>query len=290
MIISLEVPKSSIEQNLDDLRWREIFILIAGLLRHGDEFLKLMEEKLQSYNYLNTPKLRGIAKWVAQAANDSGEKHRPVIKRAALYSFINIIFYEQRDLDKPHAYRVNHLLNALSPNLFSIIWDLGFPSVIADSDFDDFNGRITYPEQTNKYLPLINDKHSLEFACNLVRKFEENKIFRNLDYQNLILKLEALQDEAPINDLADLAGSATREGYLFYVNCIRQVWLEYLDFQEEWLDLPYEESYALANYLYISELIVRCKEATVHVSEGVWREIEDRILTDIVSEPPNNMP
>jgi len=280
--------RNSLEQNLDNLRWREIFILIAGLLRCGDTFLELMEERLLSYNYLKTPKLRGLAKWVVQAVDDSEEKCRSATKRAAIYVFIGIIFDEQRDGGKPHSYRVDHLLNALSPSLFGEIWELGFPvsdiNFVAEdgSEIIILNDRPVYPDQMNKYLPRIHDKPSLEFACDLVRKFEENKIFRNIDCQGLIFKLEALQDEAPIEIPAVYADDD--EGYRFYINRIRQVWLESLEFQEEWLDLPYEESYALANYLYISELMVRCKEAAIQISREVWQGIEERMLVIMGSE------
>ena len=278
--------KNSLEQNLDNLRWREIFILIAGLLRRGDMFLELMEKRSLSHNYLKTPKLRGLAKWVVQAANDSEEKCSSATKRAAIYTFICIIFNEYRGF-MPHAYRVHHLLNALSPSLFSKIWELGFldPNInsVTEGDSEIILGEWPdYPEQMNKYLPVIkiDDKPSLEFACDLVRKFEEHKIFRNIDYQGLISKLEALQDEAPIEIPAVYADG---EGYRFY-DRILQVWLESLEFQEEWLDLPYEESYALANYLYISELMVRCKEAAIQISREVWQGIEERMLVIMGSE------
>lgn len=271
--------KSSVDQHLDNPNWREIFILVSSLLRNGDKFIGLMEERLRSYNCINTPKLKGLTNWVAQSASASGNKYKSVAKRAAIYSFVNIIFYEQRDPGMPHAYRVNSLLQALAPELFLTIWKLGFPDVINDSD-----DRILYPEQVNKYLPLINDKHSLEFACDLVHEFEKSEVFANINCQELIFKLEALKPKAPINDLNDPIGGATRKGYLFYMSDIRKVWLEALHFQEEWLDLPYEESYALANYLYMSELMVRCKEAAIQISREVWQGIEERMLVIMASE------
>lgn len=42
--------------------------------------------------------------------------------------------------------------------------------------------------------------------------------------------------------------------------------------------LSVEEAYALNNYLYVTELMIRCKEAAVRVSPDTWAGIEDRML------------
>ena len=43
--------------------------------------------------------------------------------------------------------------------------------------------------------------------------------------------------------------------------------------------LSEEESQSLANYFYVCELMIRCKEGAVRVSPDVWEGIESRIFT-----------
>ena len=67
--------ESLVEQHLTDSRWREVFLLIAGLMRGGaDELLLLMEIKAQTY--VHSQKLQKLLKWSDQATNKSTGKYQ----------------------------------------------------------------------------------------------------------------------------------------------------------------------------------------------------------------------
>ncbi|MEA5449328.1 hypothetical protein VB780_12165 [Leptolyngbya sp. CCNP1308] len=57
-----------------------------------------------------------------------------------------------------------------------------------------------------------------------------------------------------------------------------RIWWQTLDLPEEWTSLSEEEIELIKNYLYITELMVRCREEAVRVSEKVWIGIEEQIL------------
>ena len=87
---------NSIEQlvtgHLSDPRWREVFLLVAGLVRAkngADDLLLLMEKEAQKY--INTPKLQGLLQWADAATKDSEGDFKPVGKRAAAIVNANAI-------------------------------------------------------------------------------------------------------------------------------------------------------------------------------------------------------
>ncbi|MBD0361338.1 MAG: NACHT domain-containing protein, partial [Coleofasciculus sp. C3-bin4] len=70
-----------VTEHLTDARWREVFLLVAGLMRGGaDDLLLLMEKEAQKY--INTPKLQALLRWAEQATAGSESNLKPVAKRA----------------------------------------------------------------------------------------------------------------------------------------------------------------------------------------------------------------
>ncbi|TAF16563.1 MAG: NACHT domain-containing protein, partial [Nostocales cyanobacterium] len=54
-----------VTEHLTDNRWKEVFLLIAGVMRGGaDKLLLLMEKEAQKY--INTPKLQGLLNWAEE--------------------------------------------------------------------------------------------------------------------------------------------------------------------------------------------------------------------------------
>jgi len=73
-----------VTDHLSDPRWREVFLLVAGLVRSkngADDLLLLMEKEAQKY--IKRPKLQGLLQWADAATKDSEGDFKPVGKRAA---------------------------------------------------------------------------------------------------------------------------------------------------------------------------------------------------------------
>ena len=67
-----------VTERLTDERWREVFLLVAGLMRGGaDELLLLMEKE-----FINTPKLEDLLRWADRITAGSESDIMPVGKRA----------------------------------------------------------------------------------------------------------------------------------------------------------------------------------------------------------------
>ncbi len=70
-----------VTEHLTDQRWKEVFLLVAGLMRGGaDDLLLLMEKEAQKY--INTPKLQALLNWAEQVTTGSAGDLKPVGKRA----------------------------------------------------------------------------------------------------------------------------------------------------------------------------------------------------------------
>ncbi|HEY9597939.1 MAG TPA: hypothetical protein V6D33_09740 [Cyanophyceae cyanobacterium] len=70
-----------VNQNLENLSWKEVLWFAAGLIsEQADELLFRMEQKAQKF--LNTFKLRNLLHWVAQVVDSSEENFKPAAKRA----------------------------------------------------------------------------------------------------------------------------------------------------------------------------------------------------------------
>ncbi|RCJ42754.1 histidine kinase [Nostoc minutum NIES-26] len=77
-----------VTEHLTDKRWKEVFLLVAGLMRGGaDELLLLMEKEAQKY--INTPKLQALLNWAEQATTGSQGNFKPVGKRAVAIAIAN---------------------------------------------------------------------------------------------------------------------------------------------------------------------------------------------------------
>jgi hypothetical protein len=64
-----------------------------------------------------------------------------------------------------------------------------------------------------------------------------------------------------------------------YAQSASEIWCDALSLNPDFLEISNQEVNALTDYLYIVELIIRCKESAVRVSPTLWEGIESRILT-----------
>lgn len=84
--------KKLVTEHLTDKRWKEVFLLVAGVMRGGaDDLLLLMEKELQKY--INTPKLQALLNWAENVTVGSQGNYKPVGKRAVAIANANANAY-----------------------------------------------------------------------------------------------------------------------------------------------------------------------------------------------------
>ncbi|KAM3101825.1 NACHT domain-containing protein [Phormidesmis sp. 146-12] len=146
--------------NIAERRWREVFQLVAGLMRGGADDL-LLRMEVETQKYLNTDKLKSIVNWAEQITAGSEGDFKPAAKRA-------ITIFLNRALDR------------------ALDFDLD-PTLLFALDLAHF---LDLTFSNNDRIILIPD-------CAFAHKFERLKSFRSVDFAALISQLEALETQAP---------------------------------------------------------------------------------------------
>lgn len=234
--------------HLTDKRWKEVFLLVAGLMRGGaDDLLLLMEKEVQ--NYINTPRLQALLNWAEQATVGSIANFKPVGKRAVAITITN----------------ANTISNAYAnaiPNAYAIAIPNAIAIAIANAN--------AYANTYAYAIPNAN-ANAIAIAIANTRKLEELKIFNNVEFTMLIDQLEALKAKIPDD-------KKPREMRWEFAEHLQQTLLSAFNLSLDIINLSKKEAKVLENYLYANHLIIQCKQAAVRVSPTTWEAIEARML------------
>ncbi|MGV0028358.1 NACHT domain-containing protein [Phormidesmis priestleyi] len=230
-----------VTEHLTEARWKEIFLLVSGLMRGGaDELLLLIEQKAQSY--INTPKLKALLQWADQATAGSEGDFKPAAKRAAAIIFALALAC------------VLDLSRVLAPALdLARVLDLARARVL----------------DLALALALAFD---LTRVLDLAREFEKIKIFKSVTFTVLVARLEALKAQAPDDKQPVEVRRAFRNKVLLTLH-------NALHLDPDLGDLSEAEVKALENHFYANWLMVQCRQTAVRVSPKTWAGIEDRMVT-----------
>ncbi len=147
--------KGLVQQHITDNRWREIFLLLPGLIsgRSGTDSL-LLAMKIQANGYINTPRLKALVKWSEDAIDRSEKKSKLSEKKTAAISLA-------LDLDRDLAYAQAQVCNLAL-----------YPDLARDLVFTHANA--LYPD----------------FVCNFIHA-HDLALYRNLDFARSIMLAEA---------------------------------------------------------------------------------------------------
>ncbi|MGJ3254007.1 MAG: NACHT domain-containing protein [Elainellaceae cyanobacterium] len=294
-----------VENYLTDGRWREVFLLVAGLMpgRKGSDELLLAMEKA-SRDYINAFNLHDLIQWADKATQCSEGKYRPAAKRAAAIAIA---------LNSDQASDLACILDHnLEPN--DILGHFGYidyalsRATVSDYSLDiDYGAAYGFVNAFNEAIDGYFDlAHSIQNISIFSKSHELTKLFRDL---------EELRSMLPnINQ----SNEHIRQNFS---NQIVKCWYDYLDinpkilnqfmnrdyqnpkfgeilmrsldaagsfsfspsFDLEMVRLSPEELEVvhgeLGVYMYVINLMVRCKEAAVRVSPQVWEGIEECMVT-----------
>jgi predicted NACHT family NTPase len=233
-----ELLKNLLERYCNAQQWREIFLLSSGLLSNSDRLLEHIEVLAQKFT--NFSQLRNLLVW----ANDI--THSTAAKRSAAIALALDIF-------RSHYATINqshYSTHSLMPSVERVIREAVLLSYALGLDIRSaFNGVFTR-----------------------VYTFRDLCIFKKeVDFEKLACTLESLKPRTPSPDKSDEIKNSFRQ-------LVQEAWLTAFRLEREWLIFSEAEMNSLINYLYINELMVRCKEASVRVSSQVWNKVEERIL------------
>ncbi len=307
--------KSLVVEHLPDERWREVFLLLAGIMAPKvDQLLLEMEEGAQSY--INTPKLERLLKWADKVTDGSEADMNPAGKRALAFIIISAFanaFTKSCAVSKAktNAYsislptpksedtvlQVNPSAGALvsakdAPNASS----LAFSSTIANAAATA-NAFAVSNAIANAIAHTFANSYIIKFAISISNAngiAVANAICNtSVDTIDQLIeetkKLEALRIFKGVNfssltsKLDSLKNKIperrrSSEVYREFVERIEQTWLNAFSLDMDTVDLSKDEAKAMENYFYAINLILQCKNTAVQISESNWEELEKRLL------------
>ncbi|BAT53248.1 signal transduction protein [Nostoc sp. NIES-3756] len=251
-----------VTQHLTDERWKEVFLLVAGLMRGGaDDLLLLMEKEAQKY--INSPKLQDLLNWAEQITAGSPGDYKPVGKRAVAiaiaYPYANANAYPYANINAI-AYAYASAIANVYTKAKAIAYAYAKDKTIAYA----YAYAYAYAN-ANAYTYAIRD------AINYTDELEKLKIFNNINLKLLSTQLKALATQIPDEKQPEQVKIAFAQRPL-------QTLLNGFNMTLDMINLSSEEQKALENYLYANHLIIKCKEAAVRVSPQTWETIEARML------------
>ncbi len=231
-----------VTNHLTDDRWKEVFLLVAGLMpgrKGADQLLTLMEKQTQRLleSPLAAQRIIPLLQWAEQATEGSEVNYKAVGKRAAAA-------YIALDL------------NRASPRS-SVPFEALCLAYALDSEHDE-----------DFFFDLfLGDIFAR--AYKRARFCEKTQVFHSIDFVDVLHKLETLNppDE---NQPSEVKHAFDEQ--------IRKFWFDTLRLDPKIVQPFQDEANGLGSYFYANELMVRCQEAAVRVSPEVWQGIEARML------------
>ncbi|MGL5833179.1 MAG: NACHT domain-containing protein [Waterburya sp.] len=246
-----------VANHLCDHRWREVFLILAGLKR-ADELLLKMEQKINSL--IATSRLQDLLLWVEQVTDSSAGDFQPVGKRAIALT--------------------NILVNA-NISIGSYIYVNALANVNANiNDYPNANVWVTDYSNADVSFLSFGYAKTIDKAIDYVKWSEKFQIYQNINYSELIAILEKLKQEIPDDNESKEVRQAFRQRLI-------QIWLtafhltpEMIDKSKSELDLSKPELKGLKSvfYFYANLLMVECHRSAVRVSPETWEKIESRML------------
>ena len=307
-----EAIKGLVTTHLFDERWREIFLLTAGIHK-ADNLLVRMEA--EAAKFINTDRLKSLFRWAKGVTIPSGSQYAGIAKRMFA---IRQYFYLW----------VLNKINELSQNVVN-------RNLCPKEDLHIHN------EELASYIELYSDlylyrnlSHNRDL-CVDVEPYINPDIKPYLDlYVEIEIEMDFYSEFKPYNDLyghmeidlypiafsefdnqsngeldkriplvehieqaktfkgVDLQQlvqkfneerkliDAARQGKSIKLpeGSIHNTWISALGITEDMLAISHKEMEGYIQHLRAVELIAACKEAARYVTPGVWEQIEDRLL------------
>ena len=313
-IVKHQLVDNLVAEHLTDAHWREIFLLVAGLMEERvHQLLIAIEQQARTY-VAKHPKVCALINWADSVINKSSEKYKPIAKRATALAIASTLSFA-RDSDSGRTCASASASASTFSRSLDIFRDSAVASIrashIACNIACDIaiarcikSVRLNAKDRSNAMEFILANhflqkeraslrKHFRKIASTFPSTFiRELDIARNRDsdrcrfFSTLIeaqfFTLEKLGQS--LTQLSHLEQSIPSEGssseqWRQWVNQLESTWLEALELDKEAITFSREEAEALRDYLYANELLIRCKESAVRVSKKAWEDLEARLLT-----------
>jgi hypothetical protein len=242
-----------IKKHLTNPRWREVFLLSAGLLNPVDQLLLLIQQEAQKL--LQAPAIRDLLLWCEQIPCGSGGRFMTAYGRASALA-IALDLNRTPTLERPRTLALA-LSRALSMDL-ALDRALALDLTLA---LDLERTRAKAVDRTRPRALSTDRAKSLELSRTLarVRTYAFSQFFSE-EICTSLMKLTQLPKENSTDRFEEL----------------RIAILGVLDISLK--ALTSEDAEALADFLAAQQLLVDCRKTAVRTSHKIWESILEKML------------
>lgn len=245
-----------------DRRWREVLLLAPGLLtgkQGANHFLGALEHRANQC--LQSIKLRYLIRWATVATTQSSGGLSPAAKRvSAIYLALALNRELNRELARTGVLeRARALAIALDPSHSHTI-NINLARTLT------LNQRLTQTRVLD--LDIVR---AITRGMTLTKRFARLNILASINCLELLKMLQKLKSVIPTKETSEY------HKQIFQTKLLK-LWFTALGIKPNDWQLSSVDAQALADYFYICELIVRCKQVAVRVSPHTWADIEARMV------------
>ncbi len=312
--------KSSIQdlvnQHLHDERWREVFLLTAGLMREADDLLEAMES--EASESINTDGLKSLLRWAERITDTTDNRYSRHGKRVfairqysllcQLNKFHETVKCKNRDSQNSYPNLGFNLYHTLDQDIYSDLYqNLSTDHYIATDLYIDLLEDCNILRDQDLHSDIncyLNQVYHLSFVLlpyhdfyrYIDADFHSSNFSKSGDRFDKELseriKVVKRTKETQIFKGADLQRMIQRfneerefikavgkgESVEPPTESIHDTWLAVLGITDDMLAISYEELKNCYRYFRAVDIILACKEAAGRVSPKVWQKIEERLL------------
>ena len=256
---AIEQVRQLVKECATEARWREVFLLVAGLMGRDVNQLFLALEK-EAISKIDTPRLRELLAWMAW------------IEVEAEHDFAS---WEMRAWC---GYLASDLAFAIASDLaFAIASAFAFAIAIASASASASASAIASARAraiARASASAIASARASASAIARERQKDRPRIVKfksEISSEQLAVQIEEVQKLVPADD--------SLRAWEAYITGLKKLFDETIDQTQGILAITDEEANKLADYFYLNKLMLDCKDAAIRVSKEAWGAIEARLLT-----------
>lgn len=297
-----------VKQHLHDERWREVFLLTAGLMREADDLLEAMTREISQS--ITSSGLKSLLQWAARITDATDSQYSGPVKRAfairqyIVLSYLNeyyktikhktkqsqefysgahlshytsLIFQinSSHDLDRHLYQNINYEFHEALYGSLSQALEQYYHQIVFVSDeafyYHDFYPYIDTDFFSSRFSKLGNEfDQDLNQRIKCVKRIKEARIFKDVDLQRMVQRFNAQRDFIKVA----MKGESVEPP----PESIHDTWLSVFGIADKGIASD-EEVRNYIQYFRAVNLIFACKKAAGRVSPEVWQKIEQQLLT-----------
>ncbi|OCQ96830.1 hypothetical protein BCD64_14595 [Nostoc sp. MBR 210] len=259
-------------EHITEKRWREVFLLTAGMMRKADDLTLLMKHKIDGL-ISKDEQLQNLMRWIAKKSSLATVPYPPAEVRGVYLHLINSLIPSKSSyfIDLPRILTIDLALNGTSnsdffkasePNIFAI----GIPALSFEVAIFFEAKKIRAARQSSNTVFPNNFDLNLDFDLERNPSPELQILLDNLKSQ-----LPSSQNNSKVfEEWWKIDGQIWNEQ-------LRSVMIEHCNIGHDW-QFNGKQKMLLEQYYYANKLLIECLNSDCYVSRQVRQEIENTLL------------